>query len=98
MSENLDFILIMTFFWVFIATVIAAPFAIGPIQYHFNQSTCSVWVDDRMVYNGKCHYVDVEPVGEYGNSKRVAIYNDKRKWHQQQKYISENVQIKEFVE
>ena len=43
------------------------------------------------------YFVDVEPVGEYGNSKRVAIFSDVRKWHQKQKYISEDVEIKEYV-
>lgn len=70
---------------------------IEPLNYHFNKSDCSVWVNQEMVYNGKCHFVDVEPVGEYGNSKRVAIYYDVRKWHQKQKYISEDVEIKEYV-
>lgn len=71
---------------------------VEPLNYYFNQSDCSVWVDNNMVYNGKCHFVDVEPVGEYGNSKRVAIYKDVRKWYQKQKYISENVEIKEAVQ
>ena len=82
---------------VFTGALILSPLYWGYVEYHFNQSDCSVWVDSKMVYNGKCHFVDVSPVGEYGNSKRVAIYSDVRKWHQSQKYISENVEIKESV-
>ena len=82
---------------VFFAAILFAPIYWGYVEYHFNKSDCSVWVDNEMVYNGKCHFVSVEPVGEYGNSKRVAIFQDVRKWHQVQKYISENVQIKESV-
>lgn len=65
------------------------------IGYHFNKSTCSVWIDSKEVYSGKCHYVTVEPVGEYGKSKRVRIYKDMNLWHLQQEYISENVEMKE---
>lgn len=77
--------------------MLTIPFWVGYAQYFFNRSDCSVWVNGDLVYNGKCHFVDVEPVGEYGNSKRVAIYSDARKWFQVQKYISDDVEIKEAV-
>lgn len=77
--------------------LVSLPWTLEPIAFHFNKSECSVWVNYNMVYNGYCHFVDVTPVGEYGNSKRVSIYNDVRKWHQVKKYISEDVEIKEPV-
>ena len=77
--------------------VITIPFWVGYVQYFFNKSDCSVWVNGDLVYNGKCHFVNVDPVGEYGNSKRVVIYSDERRWFQVQKYISDDVEIKEAV-
>lgn len=95
--ENFIVNCVCSFLILLLVALLALPLYVGYIGYHFNKSDCSVWVDNNMVYNGKCHFVDVEPVGEYGNSKRVAIYYDVRKWHQVQKYISEDVQIKEYV-
>lgn len=68
------------------------------IALKFNQAECSVWVSKKMVYNGKCHFVKVEPVGEYGNSKKVSIYSDVQKWHQVKKFISDDVEVRERME
>ena len=66
------------------------------IAYHFNKSTCDVLVNQQEVYSGFCHFVEVEPVGEYGNSKRVIIYRDSRRWRPKQVYVSDDVEIKEM--
>jgi len=97
MSDDVGFGFVIGFLLLIVVGLVTCPWWIGPVSYHFNKSDCSVWVNKEMVYNGKCHFVDVEPVGEYGNSKRVAIFSDVRKWHQKQKYIAEDVEIKEYV-
>ena len=65
------------------------------VRFHFNHSTCSVIIDNKNVYSGYCHFVNVDPVGEYGQSKKVTIYKDVIKWHVQQIYISDKVELKE---
>lgn len=95
--EDFGCTLLIAIFFGMLVALVTLPLWVGYCMYHFNKSDCSVWVDNSMVYNGKCHFVDVSPVGEYGNSKRVSIYYDVRKWHQKQKYISENVEIKESI-
>lgn len=100
MKIDIDDVLTSTIviaFYVTVLSLLTLPLWVGYAQYHFNKSDCSVWVNGEMVYNGKCHFVEVSPVGEYGNSKRVSIYKDVRCWHQIQKYISEDVEIREAV-
>lgn len=65
------------------------------IEYHFNKSTCSVVVDQEEVYSGYCHFVTVGSIGENGNTKRVIIYKDSRRWRPKQVYISDDVYIGE---
>lgn len=65
------------------------------VAYHFNKSTCSVSIDYREVYNGRCHFVTVESIGENGNTKRVIIYKDSRRWRPQQVYVTDNVMVTE---
>ena len=77
--------------------ILTAPWWITAWAYLLNKAECSVWVDKQMVYNGKCHFVSVDPVGEYGSSKRVSIYSDVAKFIQVKKYISEDVEIKDVV-
>ena len=66
------------------------------IEYHFNKSTCAVLIEDKTVYKGLCHFVEVSPVGEMGKSKEVIIYKDSRRWIPLQRYITEDVVIKEL--
>ena len=63
------------------------------VGYALNPSECKVLVNGEKVYEGRCHYVTVQPLGEYGNSKKVSIYSDKGKLIQIKKYISEDVEI-----
>lgn len=73
------------------------PFWIMYVTYNLNKAECSVWVGPDLVYNGRCHFVSVEPVGEYGASKRVKIYSDVYKLHKVGEYVSDNVEVKDAV-
>ena len=58
---------------------------------------CSVWVDDELVYNGKCQLVRVTPIGEYGYTKTVLISKNMYLIRKANEYVSDNVKIKEFM-
>lgn len=64
------------------------------VFYLLDKSICSVEVDNKQVYNDKCHFVNISSIGENGNTKHLTIYKDifclKAKKH----YISENIVIK----
>lgn len=81
-----------------IAFILGLYWTIPHIEWNFNKSTCAVYVNKEPVYSGYCHFVEVSPVGEYGNSKRVSIYSDVAKFRQVQKYIAEDVEIKAIGE
>lgn len=66
------------------------------IGYHFNKSTCSVYINNREVYSGYCHFVKVRPLGELGTSKEVTIYKDVNCWYPKQIYVSDQVEVKEL--
>lgn len=82
----------------FVAVVLPIFFVLGfgkVIEYHFNKSTCSVFVDQEEVYSGYCHFVTVDSIGENGNTKRVVIYKDSRRWRPEQIYVSDDVFVGE---
>ena len=64
------------------------------IFYLFDKSICLVTVDNKQVYNDRCHFIDISSVGANGNTKHLIIYKDifclKPKAH----YITENIVVK----
>lgn len=71
----------------------------GVPRLAYNMSPlCSVWVDDELVYNGKCQLVRITPIGEYGYTKTVLISKNMYLIRKANKYVSDNVKVKEFVE
>ena len=58
---------------------------------------CSFCVDDELVYNGKCQLVRVTPIDEYGYTKTVLISKNMYLIRKANKYVSDNVKIKEFM-
>ena len=65
------------------------------VEYYFDKSECNIFVDNEVVYSGKCHFADVVSVGENGNSKHVVIYKDIFKTQPIKHYISEKVEVKQ---
>lgn len=99
--RNFDFdlgeFLCITFFVLIVGLPIFFTLGFGEvIAYHFNKSTCSVYVNSAKVYSGYCHFVTVGSLGENGNTKRVIIYKDSRRWRPKQVYVSDDVEIKEM--
>ena len=61
------------------------------IQATLDHSTCIATVDNKEVYRGKCHFITLEPVGQYGDTKLLTIYKGVFLTIPYKKYTSENI-------
>ena len=61
---------------IFIVSSIAIVTGISHIQYNFDKSICTVYVDGLLVYKDRCHFIRVTPVDEYLNSRQLTIFED----------------------
>ena len=66
------------------------------ISYRLNESTCSLYIDDKNVYSDRCHFLSIRSIGQNGNTKQVVIYKDILKLHPLKQYVSNNVVVKEI--
>lgn len=64
-------------------------------NYFLDKSYCTLLIDNKQVYKGRCHYVDINSIGENGNTKQVTIYKDACRFKPVKKFVSENVVLKE---
>ena len=64
-------------------------------NYFLDESYCTLFIDNKQVYEGRCHYVDINSIGENGNTKQVVIYKDAFLFKPIKKFVSENVVLKE---
>lgn len=65
-------------------------------NYRLDQSYCTAKVNNQVVYNGRCHYLDIESIGENGNTKHLTIYGDKWKIHPVKQFVNNNITVEEY--
>jgi len=70
---------------------IAASFNIA--HYHFDKSMCKVYVNTQLVYDDRCHFINIHSIGENGNTKLLTIYKDIILFRPKAKYLHENIKI-----
>lgn len=61
-----------------------------------DKSLCSLYIDDKNVYSGRCHFLSISSIGENGNTKEAVIYKDVLKLQPLKKYVSNNVAVEEM--
>lgn len=61
-----------------------------------DQSYCTAKVNNQVVYNGRCHYLDIESIGENGNTKHLTIYGNKWKFRPVKQFVNNNITVEEF--
>ena len=64
-------------------------------NFKLDKSICDVYVENQIIYSGRCHFIDIDSVGENGNTKHLIIYKDALKLKPIKHIINENIQIKE---
>ena len=69
--------------------------AVNLTNYFLDESYCTLFIDNKQVYEGRCHYVDINSIGENGNTKQVVIYKDAFLFKPIKKFVSDNVVLKE---
>ena len=57
---------------------------------------CKAYVEEDLVYQGRCHYLEISPIGEYGNTKKLIVYRDKTKFKPIKKFINDDIKITEM--
>lgn len=63
-------------------------------DFYLDKSMCKAYVNNQLVYDGRCHFISVDSIGENGNSKILTIYKDKTGLKPKAKYIHENIEVK----
>lgn len=61
-----------------------------------DQSYCTAKVNNQVVYNGRCHYLDIESIGENGNTKHLTVYGNKWKSRPVKQFVSNNITVGEY--
>lgn len=97
--EDLKFLLILIIsitasFLLVILLAYTTITGVNYINYCLDNSYCSLYVENKKVYEGRCHYLQIDSIGENGNSKKVIIYKDAVKLQPKKKFISENVLLR----
>lgn len=62
--------------------------------YLNDKSICDVYVDNKQVYNDRCHFISIHSIGENGFTKQLTIYKDIFGFKPLKKYVSENIVVK----
>lgn len=65
-------------------------------DYRLDQSYCTAKVNNQVVYNGICHYLSIESIGENGNTKHLTIYGNKWKSRPVKQFVNNNITVEEF--
>ena len=65
-------------------------------NYRLDQSYCIAKVNNQVVYSGRCHYLDIESIGENGNTKHLTIYGNKWKTRPVKQFINNNIIVGEY--
>ena len=65
-------------------------------DYKLDQSYCTAKVNNQIVYNGICHYLDLESIGENGNTKHLTVYDNKWKARPVKQFVSNNITVEEY--
>ena len=62
-------------------------------DYYLSESYCTAYVDNKEVYTGRCHFLEIDSIGENGNTKHLAIYKDIIKFKCVKEYVSEDIKV-----
>ena len=65
-------------------------------DYKLDQSYCTAKVNNQVVYNGRCHYLGIESIGENGNTKHLTIYGNKWKSRPVKQFVNNNITVGEY--
>lgn len=96
---KIEFCVIITCVLVVLSTIIflALMMLAGAwADYKLDQSYCTVKVNNQVVYNGRCHYLDIESIGENGNTKHLTIYGNKWKSRPVKQFVNNNITVEEY--
>ena len=65
-------------------------------DYKLDQSYCTAKVNNQVVYNGRCHYLDIKSIGENGNTKHLTIYGNKWKTRPVKQFVNNDITVEEY--
>ena len=62
-------------------------------DYIFDNTQCSVYVEDKLEYSGRCHYISISSIGENGFTKDVTIYKDVLNLRVEKHIVNDDIRI-----
>lgn len=65
-------------------------------DYRLDQSYCTAKVNNEVIYNGRCHYLDIESIGENGDTKHLTVYSNKWKTRSVKQFVNNNITVEEY--
>ena len=86
-------ILILLGIMIFLALIVLAE---AWADYRLDQSYCTAKVNNRVIYNGRCHYLGIESIGKNGNTKRLTVYGNKWKTRPVKQFVNNDITVEEY--
>ena len=65
------------------------------VAYWLNKAECNLYVEEKFVWSGRCHFIDINSIGENGNTKEVIVYEDVIKFRPIKKYVDNDIKVTE---
>ena len=100
LNDSLEFIVVTVGF--LLSLIIGLIIIIGLVcgignyvSYKLDKSECQVYVENKIVYEGRCHFVTVNSIGENGNTKHLTVYKDILGLKPLKHYVNNDIKVKE---
>lgn len=93
----LDFIKAgIVLFFLIIAILLGTYMTINGLDFIFDKSNCTIYVNQEQVYAGRSHYINISSIGENGNTKHLTIYKDIFNLKPLKHYINNDIEVREW--
>lgn len=97
MDELLEAIFFVIAILLFLMLVVfGIVLGINGCNYFLDKSMCNAYVADDLVYQGRCHFLSINSIGENGTTKKLIIYKDKVGLKPAKVFINDDIKITEM--
>lgn len=92
----IGFLLVFIFLFITIIALIGLIcVSVDYANYKLDESECRAYVENKIVYEGRCHFITIKSIGENGNTKHLTIYKDVLGLKPLKHYVNNDIKIKE---
>lgn len=87
--------IVMSLLLFFIILIIAVGLGLECLDYVLNKAECNLYVEKKLIWSGRCHFINISSVGENGNTKITTVYKDIIKLKPLKVYVNNDIEVKE---